>query len=112
MNPSTAKEYAWGGCGSALHQRGRIFLAAHVELIGLVCHFAVTKCSLTLCISYLALLPFSTTLSAYFTSVAPNRYDVTCSSSVVSVMGCDGALFLCRYLVEGFSVGALSYTFK
>lgn len=39
MNPLTAKEHAWGGCGGAVHQRGRIFLAAQVELRGLVCHF-------------------------------------------------------------------------
>lgn len=70
------------------------------------------KCCLTLHTSYLAPLPFSTTLSADFTSALPHRYAVTRSSSVVSVVGCDRAPFLCRYLVEGFTMGALSYTLK
>lgn len=64
------------------------------------------KCRPTLHTSYLTLLPFSNALSASFTSAALNRHDVTCTSSASSVVGCDGTPFLCRYLVEGFSVGA------
>lgn len=70
------------------------------------------KCRLTLHTSRLTLLPFSAALSADFASATLNRHDAVRSSSARSVVGCDGAPFLCRYLVEGFGVGAPSYTFK
>lgn len=100
-----------GGGGGALHQRERIISAAQVELRGLACHFVKKMPSdTTHCVPHSAAI--TTALSAGFTSAPRNRRDVTCTSSAGSVVGCDGAPFLCRYLVEGFSVGAPSHTFK
>lgn len=94
-----------GGCGAALHQRGETSLGcpsrAERSRVSLC-----EKCRLTLRTPYLAPLPFSTASSAAFTSAGLNGRDVTRTSSAGSVVGCDGALFLCRYLVEGFVVGA------